>query len=166
MGRPLAIGHIGLTVPDLDAAVAWYTEVLGFQLIGPPQICDVRGGHFGTLVSDVFGPELGAFRLAHLHTANGLALELFEFIEPKYEPPKEKFEYWKGGYNHICVIDPDIDGLVKRVVERGGRMRTSQVWTLFDGEPYKCVYVEDPWGSVFEIFNYSSDMTFGNRESY
>ncbi len=164
MTPPLAVGHIGLTVPDLDAAVDWYSELFGFQLIAPKQFCDLRGGYIdGSLLSDVFGPDLRAYRMAQLRTANGTTLEMFEFIEPKYERPKNNFEYWRGGFNHLCVIDPAIEALAARIVEKGGRMRTSKVWDLFEGGPYKIVYVEDPWGSVIEIYNNSSEMAFGNR---
>ncbi|MDQ0882995.1 VOC family protein [Peribacillus sp. V2I11] len=28
-----AITHVGLAVPDLDAAIKWYEQVLGFRLL-------------------------------------------------------------------------------------------------------------------------------------
>ncbi|MDP1417431.1 VOC family protein [Peribacillus simplex] len=31
-----AIIHIGLAVPDLDAAIKWYEQVLGFRLLAVP----------------------------------------------------------------------------------------------------------------------------------
>lgn len=163
MRPPLAVAHVALTVPDLDAAIAWYGELFGFQPIGPPQEIDVRGGHLGTLVSDVFGPKLGAFRFVHLHTANGAALELFEFIEPAFERREDPFEYWKGGFSHIAFVDPEIEELVKRIQERGGRIRTSQIWSLFEGEPYRICYCEDPWGSVIEIYSHSHEETWSRR---
>jgi catechol 2,3-dioxygenase-like lactoylglutathione lyase family enzyme len=166
MRPPLALGHIALSVPDLDAGIEWYGDLFGFQPIAPAQLVDVRGGHFGTLVSDVFGPRLGAFRLVHLHTASGTAVEMFQFIEPAFERRDEVFEYWKGGYSHLCVIDPDIEGLTQRIIDRGGRMRTSQIWPLFEGEPYRIAYCEDPWGSVIEIYTHSHEQTFANRETY
>ncbi|CAH0135212.1 hypothetical protein SRABI96_00339 [Peribacillus sp. Bi96] len=30
------ITHIGLSVPDLDAAIKWYEQVLGFKLLAGP----------------------------------------------------------------------------------------------------------------------------------
>ncbi|MEP2726455.1 VOC family protein, partial [Roseibium sp.] len=33
---PKSFSHIGLSVPDLDAAVKFYSETLGFYLIMPP----------------------------------------------------------------------------------------------------------------------------------
>ena len=33
---PLTINHVAVSVLDLDKAVKWYTEVLGFNLVKPP----------------------------------------------------------------------------------------------------------------------------------
>jgi len=36
MHQPMRMNHIGLSVPDIDAAVKWYVEVLGCYLLVPP----------------------------------------------------------------------------------------------------------------------------------
>jgi len=36
MTYPRSFSHIGLSVPDLDAAVKFYSEVFGFYVIMPP----------------------------------------------------------------------------------------------------------------------------------
>jgi hypothetical protein len=87
---------------------------------------------------------------------------MFEFIDPRYERPDDMFEYWRGGFNHICVVDPDIETLTQRIVDRGGKMRTSRIWELFEDKPYKICYCEDPWGSVIELYSHSHQQTFAN----
>ncbi|WP_141995140.1 VOC family protein [Bacillus sp. B4EP4a] len=37
-----AVTHIGLAVPDLDAAIKWYEQVLGFRLLAGPFSFDGR----------------------------------------------------------------------------------------------------------------------------
>ena len=37
---PKAFSHIGLSVPDLDAAVKFYTEVMGLYVIMPPSVIE------------------------------------------------------------------------------------------------------------------------------
>ena len=32
----IGITHVGISVPDLDAAIAWYTTVLGFHVLEGP----------------------------------------------------------------------------------------------------------------------------------
>jgi catechol 2,3-dioxygenase-like lactoylglutathione lyase family enzyme len=33
---PKAINHIAVSVPNLEEAMKWYTEILGFTVIKPP----------------------------------------------------------------------------------------------------------------------------------
>jgi len=52
---PLAINHVGHTVPDIDAAVEWYADVLGFSIVAPPAAIEAGSGHFADLVADIVG---------------------------------------------------------------------------------------------------------------
>lgn len=160
---PRAVAHVGLTVPDLDAAIAWYRDVLGFELVTEPGEVEAGVGNFGALCADVFGESFVKLRIAHMSTANGTAIEIFEFLDPPYERPENNFEYWKGGFSHICVIDPGIEDLARRIAETGGKIRTSKVWTLFEGMPYKMCYCEDPFGSIIELYSHSHEQTYANH---
>ncbi|MGE0505407.1 MAG: VOC family protein, partial [Solirubrobacterales bacterium] len=64
MSRPLAFGHVALTVPDLDAAIEWYSDLFGFQVIAGPDRVKRGPGRVWDVVVDVFGPRLEEFRLA------------------------------------------------------------------------------------------------------
>jgi catechol 2,3-dioxygenase-like lactoylglutathione lyase family enzyme len=152
-----------MTVPDLDAAVRWYRDVLGFQVIAGPLVLRRGEGHAGVVAADVFGPDFGALRQAHLAGANGTGLELFEFLEPATRRRADPFEYWKTGLMHLCVIDSDPDALVDHVRRTGGRLRGARVWDLFPGEPFRMAYCEDPFGNVFEVYSHSYERTFANR---
>ena len=145
-----AVTHVGVTVSDLDRAVAWYGEVLGLDPIGPQVQIRAGEGHGGAVAADVFGPRFGRFRQAHLAGANGVALELFEFDQP----PRD----WRAGIFHICLAVGDLDA----VAARAGR-RTSRVWELFPGEPYRTCYCEDPFGNAIELYSHSHERTWANR---
>lgn len=121
---PRAINHVGLTVPDLEMAIEWYSKVLGFRLIKSPSEFEAHVGHIGEICADLFGPEFGKVRTAWLSTSNGAVLELFSFTEPAYEAPDNGYAYWRGGFNHICVTDPDIEGLAQAIESNGGRRRS------------------------------------------
>ena len=57
------MGHIGLGVNDLDAAVRWYMDVLGFELIGAfetPGGVQARFLKSGNLIYEIFRPLGGA----------------------------------------------------------------------------------------------------------
>jgi len=160
---PRGIGHVGLTVNDLDAAVEWYSRIMGFRLLAPAGAVEANVGHYGEMCADIFGPNFRKLRIAHMATANGAALELFEFVDPAYERPENNFEYWKAGYSHLCVVDPNVEGLAERIESSGGRIRTSRVWELFEGQPYRLSYCEDPFGSIIEIYSHSHEQTFANQ---
>jgi catechol 2,3-dioxygenase-like lactoylglutathione lyase family enzyme len=160
----VAVGHVGMTVPSLADAVAWYRDVLGCELLAEPTEVRAGAGHGGRMASDVFGAQFGAFRQAHLGAANDVALELFEFIEPRTEPPSQPFAFWQTGPFHLCVVDADIDGLVERIRTSGGRQRTA-VWAIRPGEPYRMCYCQDPFGIVLEVYSHSHEQTYGVRRS-
>jgi hypothetical protein len=72
------------------------------------------------------------------------------------------FDYCRGGAFHFPWVDPDVEGLVERIVATGGRQR-SKVWTVLPGQPYKAVYCEDPFGNIIEVFSHSHESTFANQ---
>lgn len=57
------MGHIGLAVSDLETAVKWYVDVLGFELIGSfvtPGGVQARFLKSGNLIYEIFRPLGGA----------------------------------------------------------------------------------------------------------
>ena len=158
---PRAITHVGITVTDMKLALRWYREVLGFQvLIGPVELV-ADDTHFGMICKDIFGSRFRKGRLALLNGSNGVCVEVFEFDEPASETRKENFEYWKTGIFHFAIIDPDIENLVRRIAETGGKSR-SQIWKLFPDKPYKLAYCEDPFGNFIEIYSHSTEQMWSN----
>ncbi len=146
-----AITHVGLSVPDLDRALAWYGDVLGFEALGAPTSVRAHEGHAGTVAADVLGDPV-SFRQAHLTGANGVALELFEF-DGDGRPP---------GLFHFCVIAPDLKDAAQRIATSGGRRR-SRIWEIFHGEPCLACYCEDPFGNIVELYSHSHERTYANR---
>ena len=74
----LTFSHIGITVPDLEKAVEFYTKAFGFyQIMGPTEIQHDESA-IGVMCDDVFGEGWGSFRIAHLSKGDGIGIELFE----------------------------------------------------------------------------------------
>ena len=71
---PRTFSHIGLSVPDVDAAVKFYSEVLGFYTIMPPTAVTEDNSDIGEMCSDVFGPEWKKLRIAHMSTADRVGI--------------------------------------------------------------------------------------------
>ena len=162
MSRPPAVTHVGMTVTDLDRAVRWYGEVLDLEAIAGPVEVRAHDGHGGAVAADVFGARFGRFRQAHLTSANGVALELFEFRDPPSRRRPDTFDYRLTGISHVCLATPDVGRLAERIGSSGGRRRT-RVWEIFAGEPYRTCFCEDPDGNVIELYSHSHERTYANR---
>ncbi|MEW2913704.1 lactoylglutathione lyase family protein [Leisingera sp. JC11] len=155
---PRSFSHIGLSVPDLDAAVKFYAEVMGFYVIMKPTEVVEDDSDIGRMCTDVFGAGWSRLRIAHLSTADRVGIELFEF-DGNYAP-SDNLDYRRHGVFHFCVQDPDVEGLAQKIVAAGGKQRMP-VREYFPGEkPYRMVYVEDPFGNVFEIYSHGYELTY------
>ncbi|MFF0815566.1 VOC family protein [Rhodococcus sp. NPDC003318] len=152
--------HVGITVPDLDRAVAWYRDVLHLEVVGGPLEVHADDKPFGEVLQDIFGSSWGGVRVAFLATSEGVGFELFEFVEPATVTTKA--EYWRTGPFHLCFTWPNVAELVHRICEHGGR-KTSKVWTLFPSRDV--VYCEDPFGNILEISSGSFERTWANRDT-
>ena len=78
----------------------------------------------GSAVKDIHGPRLKKMKMAWLSSANQVGFEIFEYIDPKAERRLDNFEYWKSGFIHICITDPNIEELCKKISESGGKQRS------------------------------------------
>ncbi len=157
---PRVVNHIGLTVPDIFGAIDWYRDVLGFAHIMGPRLLEASSAATHETPA-IFGPRFRKAYQAHMLAANGVGLELFEFVEPRVERRADNFEYWKVGVFHICITDPDVDALAARIVATGGRQRIP-AFEFVPGRPYRLVYCEDPWGNVIELFSHHYAEVFAN----
>jgi len=156
---PKAFSHIGITVPDIPAAIKYYSEVMGWYIIMPPStVTEEMDTAIGQMCIDVFGKGWKEFQIAHMSTSDGIGIELFSFSNGvKAAPP---FNPFNTGLFHFCIQDPDIEGLVKKVVAYGGRQRMPIRSYYPDEKPYRMCYVEDPFGIVFEVYSHSYELTY------
>ncbi|WP_074035678.1 lactoylglutathione lyase family protein [Exiguobacterium sp. AT1b] len=158
MTYPRTFSHIGLSVPSVTEAVKFYEDVMGWYTIMTQSDVVEDDSPIGVMCTDVFGPGWGKFRIAHMSTGDGIGIELFEF--PNNETPENNFEFWKTGIFHYCVQDPDIEGLVEKIVAHGGKQRMP-IRKYYPGEkPYRMVYCEDPFGNLVEIYSHSYELTY------
>jgi catechol 2,3-dioxygenase-like lactoylglutathione lyase family enzyme len=160
---PRPINHIGLTVENLEEGIRWYQEILGFEVLMGPLDVTVDDSLLGELLRDFFDPQLKRLKMCHMTTGNGVGFELFEFVEPRSRRPANDFEYMRGGFYHICVTDPDIEGLVKKIVESGGCQRGA-IRDPYPGSYFRAAYCHDPFGNIIEVLSRSWEQMQSNRD--
>ena len=118
---PKVISHIAVSVSNVDDAVRWYRDKLGFNVIkGPIDIPD-DSPSTGKVFSHLFGPRFKEARVAWLSSGNQVGFELIQFIDPKAEERSDSSEYWKTGLSHICITDPNIEELCDIIRNSGGQ---------------------------------------------
>lgn len=155
----VTFSHIGITVPDLERAVEFYSKAFDLYVIMPPTEILHDDSAIGQMCDDVFGQGWGRFRIAHLATGDGIGIELFEFTDTR--PEANAFEYWRPGLFHFCLQDQDLEARVKRIEELGGRQRMARVRAYYPGQkPYRMVYCEDPFGNIVELYSHSYELTY------
>ena len=103
---PRSFSHIGLSVPDLDQAVKFYADVLGFYVIMQPTEVVEDGSDIGQMCTDVFGEGWGRLRIAHLATADRIGIELFEF--DGNHAPADPLNFRQHGTFHFAIQDPNL----------------------------------------------------------
>ncbi|MFT5543171.1 MAG: lactoylglutathione lyase family protein [Glaciecola sp.] len=158
---PRTFSHIGISVPDLEKAVEFYTEVMGWYIIMQPAEVTEDDSPIGLMCTDVFGKGWKRFKIAHLSTGDRVGVEIFEF--PNQENPEDNFEYWKTGVFHFCVQDPNLEELAQKIVDAGGKRRMQEPRYYYPGEkPYRMIYMEDPFGNIVEIYSHSYELTYSD----
>jgi catechol 2,3-dioxygenase-like lactoylglutathione lyase family enzyme len=116
--------NVRYMVDDVDAAIAFYTELLGFELLtsATPAFADVRRGNLRLLLA---GPKSSAGR-----------------------PMPDGATPGPGGWNRIHFVVDDIEAEVARLREKGATFRND----VISGPGGKQILLEDPSGNVVELF--------------
>jgi catechol 2,3-dioxygenase-like lactoylglutathione lyase family enzyme len=116
--------NVRYMVNDVDDAIAFYTKLLGFELLtsAAPAFADVKRGNLRLLLA---GPASSAGR-----------------------PMADGARPGPGGWNRIHFLVDDIDTEVGRLREQGAAFRNDVV----TGPGGKQILLEDPSGNFVELF--------------
>lgn len=159
MTYPRVFSHIGISVPNIEKAIEWYKEVLGWYLIMPvTEVKEEKETAIGQMCIDVFGEGFGSFKIAHMATGDRIGVEFFEFWQNKTE--KHKFNPYTTGVFHFCVQDPNVEALAEKIVQTGGKQRMPIRYYYPNEKPFRMVYCEDPFGNIIEIYSHSYELTY------
>lgn len=162
-----AVNHVAVSVTDVRRAMEWYRDILGMTvLMEPTEISLESTGtdpHLASLVKNVFGPKLGKFLICHMSSANGVGVELFQFLDPVATRREDNFEYWKTGFFHIAITELQVAELADKIASNGGKKRTG-VMELVPGAGKKICFCEDPFGNIIEIYSHSYEQFWANAK--
>jgi len=144
--------HIGLTVPDLDQAVTFFTRVLGCTLM-------YRMGPFvdsGTWFADELElhPKARIPAMALLRCGSGVNLELFQYEAPDQRRTLPRMSDWGGHHLAFYVDDIDIavDALKAHDIALIGQIKPGIGPEAGPGTAW--VFFRSPWGLALELVSY------------
>jgi catechol 2,3-dioxygenase-like lactoylglutathione lyase family enzyme len=116
--------NVRYMVDDVDESIAFYTKLLGFELLtsAAPAFADVKRGNLRVLLS---GPASSAGR-----------------------PMPDGTKPGPGGWNRIHFIVDDLDTEVAQLRDAGARFRND----IVEGPGGKQILLLDPSDNVVELF--------------
>ena len=146
-----ALHHVAYTVPNLNQAVEFFTDVIGAKLVyvlGPVQ--DTEG--------DWMTRQLGVAADARAHIAMlrlgpVTNLELFEYTAPDQRQLLPRNSDWGG--HHLAIYVTDVDAAVAYLRTQPGVQVLGEPETIIDGPiaGNRWVYFLTPWGMQMELIH-------------
>ncbi|HUI02271.1 MAG TPA: VOC family protein [Acidimicrobiales bacterium] len=140
---PATFSHLGVCVRDLDVALGFYCDGLGFELVDAHTV----GEEFAALM------ELRDVRLqSRFVRRDGVSIELLCFESPGHvgEPVRRPMN--QLGLTHLSLRVDDLEAVARRIEEHGGVVVADSRTTFGTGPgALDFVYCTDPDGVRIEL---------------
>ncbi|WP_369205487.1 VOC family protein [Streptomyces sp. PU-14G] len=154
------IDHIGVTVPDIEAATEFFVRALGAEKLYDtlPREEGPKGGEETVRRLGVpTGTEQVAMRMLRL--PRGPGLELFEFSGPCRREAAVPSDL---GWQHLACYVEDLSAACAAVREAGGTVlgEPRPLPGPEAGPRNRFLYCRTPWGSTLELLTYPDPMPY------
>jgi catechol 2,3-dioxygenase-like lactoylglutathione lyase family enzyme len=138
----LRLAHTAVCVPDIDAAVEWYAQVLGLRVLSPPYLMD--GDSIARDMGELLPPP-PAVKAAIIGNDEGdHVLEVIEY--PNATSAESGREFTDAGLSHVGLMCDDLEETRSVLEDRGVDFLTTGV---ADIAGLRTAWFRDPWGVVF-----------------
>jgi catechol 2,3-dioxygenase-like lactoylglutathione lyase family enzyme len=139
------LDHAGLTVSDLDRALAFWRDLLGFREVGRGV---VRWPHLDRLT----GIDDTEIAWVGLELEDGTTVELQAYAHPRGRPVDAGAEN-DPGRTHLGLAVRELDALVARLTDAGVALRSPAPVLLEQGSyrGWRAIYCLDPDGHSIEL---------------
>jgi catechol 2,3-dioxygenase-like lactoylglutathione lyase family enzyme len=138
------LAHTAVCVADVDAAVAWYRDVLGLSVLSPPYRME------GDAISRDMGellPEPVVVKAAIIGTGDGSdrVIEVIEYpsVRPAAAPAATVIRL---GFTHVGLLCDDVEATRAELTAKGVRFLVDGV---ADVAGVRTTWFADPWENVF-----------------
>ncbi len=143
--RVLATDHTGITVSNLERALAFWRDVLGFELSHTAH----QTGEMAREITGVAGAEI---KLAVVKAPGGHKIELLEYLAPAKRKGHVGLRPCDVGFVHVALVVDDLDAILSSINTSGWKA-AGKPQTLLSGPNAgkRVVYVRDPDGTTIEF---------------
>ncbi len=145
-----AVDAPGFTVADLDAEVAFFTQVLDFRVDSEAE----AAGDGIEALSGVFGSRVRTARLV----LGDEAIELTEYLAPRGRPVPADSRSNDRWFQHVAIVVRDMDAAYARLRAHDVPHASPGPQRLPDWNPgaggIRAFYFKDPEGHVLEILDF------------
>jgi len=146
----VGVDHVGINVPDVEAASRFFTEMFGFRPVTEMRDIPIDAGFRKTFhMHD--DAKVKAIRM--MRAGDGANIELFQYDSP--HASREQPYYDDIGASHIALYTDDIDKAVATLRAKGIKVLTDPIrMTQGPSAGNAWVYFLTPWGSKMELVSY------------
>ncbi|GHH98923.1 VOC family protein [Neobacillus kokaensis] len=144
-GRVVGFIHSGITVKNLESALDFYVNILGFELLST----QVANSDYIFDIVEI--PGLKEIKIAFVQIPGGHVLELLEYVGiDTYSASSRSCDYGTG---HICLMVENLEEMFKELKAKGVQFKSKKVANISAGanKGSKAVYMLDPDGYIIEL---------------
>jgi glyoxylase I family protein len=137
--------HTGITVSNLERSLAFWRDVLGFEL-------SHTAHQTGELANEITGVAGAEIKLAVLKAPGGHKIELLEYLAPADRTKHVDLRPCDIGSVHVALTVNDLNAILQRIAASGWKT-AGKPQTLQSGPNAgkRVVYVRDPDGTTIEF---------------
>ena len=143
--RVVAADHTGITVSNLERALNFWRDVLGFEFSHTAH----QKGEMAEQITGVKGAEL---KLAVVKAPGGHKIELLEYLAPAERKKNVDLRPCDVGHVHVALLVENLDGILEKIGASGWKaVGKPQTLSAGPNAGKRVIYVRDPDGITIEF---------------
>ncbi len=147
----IATDHTGITVSNLERSLAFWRDVLGFEV-------SHRVHQTGELAAEITGVPGVEISLAVLKAPGGHKIELLQYNAPPDRKQHVDLRPCDVGHVHVALTVDNLDAVLNAIVASGwNAVGKPQILKTGPNAGKRVVYARDPDGTTIELMQPNSD---------
>jgi len=147
--RIISADHTGITVENLERSLAFWRDVLGFEL-------SHTAHQTGELAKEITGVARAEIKLAVVKTPGSHKIELLEYLAPP-DRKQVALRPCDVGSVHVALLVDDLDAVLERISASDWKAAGKpQTLTSGPNKGKRVIYVRDPDGTTIEFMQQPS----------